>query len=361
MKSILGYASTTRLKTGWVRNVVVVSAVVGLAIGALALEGQAQATGAPLSLSKTIPLPGVSGKFDHFAVDLAGHRLFAAAPGNHSVEVIDLKTDKVEQSIAGLGKPHGLAWEEDSGSLYISDGSLAELRVYKGKPLALAGSIKLSDDADDMVFDEAHHLLYVGHGGGGAIPARVAVVDTASFHLVANVVIASHPEGLDLDVQGRRVFANIADASEVAAIDAAGNTVAAHWKLMDAADNVPMAYDAGSQRLFVACRKPAMLLALNANTGAELARVKTGEGADDLFYDAALGRVYVISGAGEVDTFQVNGGAGLVPIGVTHTLAGAKTALFVASESALYVGIPGTGERPAEIRVFSTAAQKASK
>jgi DNA-binding beta-propeller fold protein YncE len=314
-----------------------------------------------LPLSQTIPLPGVAGKFDHFAVDLAGNRLFAAATGNHSVEVIDLKTAKVEQSISGLGKPHGLVWTEATGSLYVADGSLAELRVYRGKPLTLAGSIKLSDDADDMVYDEAHHLLYVGHGGGSAaVPGRVAVVDTSTFTLLANLSVATHPEALDLDAQGRRVFANIADSSEVDVIDGTRNAIVAHWKLTGAADNVPMAYDGGRQTLYVACRTPATLLALNAVSGAEIARVKTGEGADDLFYDAALGRVYVISGAGEVDAFQVDG-TRMESIGVTRTMAGAKTALFVPSESALYVGVPGAGERPAEIRVYSTAVQKASK
>jgi DNA-binding beta-propeller fold protein YncE len=316
----------------------------------------------PLALQRTIALPGVTGKFDHFAIDLAGHRLFAAATGNHSVEVIDLKTDKVEQSISGLGKPHGLAWVEATGSLYVSDGSLAELRVYKGRPLKLAGSIQLSDDADDMVSDEAHHLLYVGHGGGSAaIPGRVAVVDTARFALVINVAVPSHPEGLDLDTSGRRTFANIADSNEVAVIDGNSNAILAHWKLTGVADNVPMAYDGGHHRLYVACRAPATLIALDGVSGVELARVETGKGADDLFYDAALSRVYVISGAGEVDAFQVDGTARMAPIGVTRTLAGAKTALFVPSKSALYVGIPGIGEHTTEIRVYSTAIHKENK
>ena len=312
-----------------------------------------------LPLSQTIPLPGVAGKFDHFAIDVAGRRLFAAATGNHSVEVIDLKTAKVEQSISGLGKSHGLVWDQATGSLYVADGALAELSLYKGNPLKLAGSIKLSDDADDMVFDEKHHLLYVGHGGGSAaVPGKVAVIDTAKFALLANLAVASHPEALDFDMQGRRIFANIADSAEVAVIDGASNTVVAHWKLTGAADNVPMAYDSVRQRLYVACRKPAALLVLSAVTGAEIAREPTGDGADDLFYDAAQHRIYVISGAGEVDVIQADASTGMSTIGVTHTAAGAKTALFVPAENNLYVGVPGTAAKTAEIRVYSTAPSK---
>jgi hypothetical protein len=143
-------------------------------------------------------------------------------------------------------------------------------------------------------------------------------------------------------------------------IDEATNAIVAHWKLVGAADNVPMAYDGGRHRLYVACRTPATLLELDATSGAELSRAASGEGADDLFYDASLGRAYVISGAGEVDAFDVNG-ATIKAIGVTGTAPGAKTALFVPSQSALYVGVPAAGGKPAEIRVYSTSVQKESK
>jgi hypothetical protein len=315
-----------------------------------------------LQLSRSIPLPGVTGRFDHFAVDLAGQRLFVAATSNHSVEAIDLKTDKVEQSIAGLGKPHGLAWIAATSSLYVADGALGELRVYKGAPLALAGKIKLSDDADDMVYDDVSHLLFVGHGGSDAAnPAKVAVVDTGSFGLVADLAVATHPEALELDAQSRRVFANIADSSEVAVIDVPTRAIAAHWKLTKAADNVPLAFDAGDQLLFIACRTPGTLVALDAATGKEVASLTSAGGADDLFYDAALHRVYLISGQGEVDSYQVGPARTIHALGVLHTANGAKTALFVPSQNLLYVGVPSTGQTPAEIRVYSTVAGGAKR
>lgn len=36
-----------------------------------------------LKLTRTIPLPGVKGRFDHFAADVKEHRLFVAALGNY--------------------------------------------------------------------------------------------------------------------------------------------------------------------------------------------------------------------------------------------------------------------------------------
>ena len=89
-------------------------------------------------------------------------------------------------------------------------------------------------------------------------------------------------------------------------IDAETKAITAHWKLTKAADNVPMAFDGEDQLLFVACRKPGMVIALDAATGKEIASQPAAGGADDLFYDPALGRVYLISGAGEVDAYQVD-------------------------------------------------------
>ena len=325
-----------------------------LLAGSLAAESQALA---PFALNRAIPLPGVVGRFDHLAIDLAGSRLFIAATGNHSVEVIDLKTDKTRQSIAGLGKPHGLAWIPETASLYVADGTLGELRVYRGTPLKLAGTLKLSDDADDMVYDDAHRLLFVGHGGSDAAnSARIAVVDTEHLSLIANLAVTSHPEALDIDPIGRRVFANIAESNEVAVIDTDSKAITAHWKLTAAADNVPLAFDAARRLLYVACRTPGALVALDSVTGIEVASVPAAGQADDLFYDSSLGRVYLISGASEVNTFQMDAAGRMRPLQVLQTSAGAKTALFVPSQNLLYVGVPGADGHPAEIRVYATNA-----
>jgi DNA-binding beta-propeller fold protein YncE len=336
-----------------------ISILLGLAL--YAHSATAQPT-PPLVLQQTIKLVGVAGKFDHFAVDLAGKRLFAAATGNHSVEVIDLTTGKVDQSISGLGKPHGLGWVASTHTLYVADGALAELRQYRGSPLELAGTLKLSDDADDMVFNEANHLLFVGHGGNSAAaPARVAVVDTEGLRLKTDIPVATHPEALEIAPESQRIFANIADSGEIAVFDGVGESGPGNWKLKGASHNVPLAYDAQDHVLFVACRTPAVLLALDASTGKELTRIPTGDGADDLFYDQAARRIYVIAGAGEVDVFQADAPTTLHLLGKVATVPGAKTALFVPQQSLLYVGIPGAGGEPAEIRIYSTPYKRGNE
>jgi len=64
--------------------------LVPLTVLAIALTLLAQDRPAPLRLVQTIPL-SVDGRLDHLSADVKGMRLFVAALGNNSVEVIDLR------------------------------------------------------------------------------------------------------------------------------------------------------------------------------------------------------------------------------------------------------------------------------
>jgi hypothetical protein len=120
---------------------------------------QSQTATSGLKIQQTITLEGVKGKFDHFAMDEEGKRLFAAASGNQSVEVIDLAACKVVDSLKGFGKPQGLAWMASTRTLFVSDGGKGELAIYAGSPLKRVKTLSLSEDADDMVYDQATGLL----------------------------------------------------------------------------------------------------------------------------------------------------------------------------------------------------------
>src|SRR5262245_14727625 len=75
----------------------------------LVLSGVARAADEALfKLVQTIPLDGVEGRMDHFGVDPQRKRLYLAALGNNTLEVIDLAAGKRIKSITGLKKPTGI-------------------------------------------------------------------------------------------------------------------------------------------------------------------------------------------------------------------------------------------------------------
>ncbi len=308
-----------------------------LAMPAAILLGQ---TSSPLTLERTIPLPGGKASFDHYAVDNRGSRLFLAAKYNHSVEVVDLNSGKTMQTIQGIGTPHGIVWIGETGKLYVTDGAAGTLNVYSGTPFTFQAKIKLAADADDMAYDPGNKFLYVGYGGSdaGEVEGHIAIVNTANFTLVKKIDVAAHPEGIEVDAAHGRVFANIADSANVTVIDAKTQTIAAVWKLTKAKENVPLAYDAEHNRLFVGCRTPARMLRLDGITGKEMAHLPADGGADDMYYDAVLHRVYLSAGAGYVDVYQVGDGVSMHALARVRTVAGAKTSLFDAERRKLYLG-----------------------
>jgi len=325
--------------------------VLSVCLGAASLCAQQPA---PLTLEKTITLTSVTGKFDHFALDEAGNRLFASATGAGAVLVIDLVSDKVVEKLEGLGKPHGLAWIAETGRLFVSDGTKGELDVYAGSPLKHVQSIHLAEDADDMIYDAATKLLYVGFGGTNAAnPARVAVVDAATLRLIATLPVASHPEGLEFDPTTDRIFVNVADSGQVVVIDGKTREIAARWSLNRCKDNTPLAFDTDKRLLLVGCRTPAEIVVLNGKTGIEGAAVSSDAGADDLFFELTTRHAFLITGAGVVDTFAVLADGSLTKLDATQTERGAKTGYLDEKGRRLFIGVPGIAGA-SSIRVYTT-------
>jgi len=77
-----------------------------LFLSSLACGAASAAPDEVLQLVRVIPLPAtVGGRIDHFALDAAGERLYLAALGNNTLEVIDLRLARHAQSLKGFGEP----------------------------------------------------------------------------------------------------------------------------------------------------------------------------------------------------------------------------------------------------------------
>src|SRR5437016_13961431 len=95
----------------------------------------------PLHLEKTIELPDVQGRIDHMSIDVKGHRLFIAALGNNTVEVIDLNAGKLSHTISGLEEPQGVLYSPSNERLYVANGKDGSLRIFDGTSFKLLKTI----------------------------------------------------------------------------------------------------------------------------------------------------------------------------------------------------------------------------
>jgi hypothetical protein len=171
---------------------------------------------------------------------------------------------------------------------------------------------------------------------------------------VRTVTLGGHPESFQLEASGPRVFVNVPSARRIVVVDRAALKVTAAWPVTSASANYPMALDEADHRLFTGCRNPAKLLVYDTQTGRQTASLDIVGDTDDLFYDGARRRLYVIGGAGCIDVLDVSGG---VPVRLARvaTASGARTGLFVPAEGRLYLAVPHRGGQRAEIRVYAAS------
>lgn len=298
-----------------------------------------------VKLTQTIPLPGVEGRIDHFALDAVGNRLFVAALGNNSVEVVDLRKGERVKSITGLGSPQGIAFVPEFNRLFVANDKDGILKIYDAKSFQPVGELNFKDDADNIRYDEAAKKIYVGYGSGG-----IAVVNAADGKQVRSIKLSAHPEAFELEKS--RIFVNVPNSRHVAAIDPDKGQVIATWKTDLAFGNFPMALDEANHRLFVGCRMPSKLVVLNTESGEVVTKIDISGDPDDVFYDKKRHRIYAICGVGKIDTIEQSNENSYQALPKVDTADGARTGLFVPERDILFVAVPHRSSQPAEIRAY---------
>jgi DNA-binding beta-propeller fold protein YncE len=299
-----------------------------------------------LILISRIELPDVNGRIDHFSADVTGKRLFISALGNHTVEVLDVVSGKRLHTIADLAEPQGVYYEPSTNRLFVACAKDGATKVFDAGTFQLLETVKYSGDADNIRYDARGHRIIVGYGDGA-----LGFVDS-NGKKTGEIALDAHPESFQLEKTGTRVFVNVPDRKEIQVADLAKNTTLAKWPVTSALKNYPMALDEAHHRLLVGCRAPARLLAINTETGKQTASVEIVGDTDDLFYDAAKRRVYVIGGQGFVDVLEQKDADHYERIGHYATVPGARTGLFVPEWGKLFVAAPHRGEHRAEVLVY---------
>jgi DNA-binding beta-propeller fold protein YncE len=304
---------------------------------------------ATLKLTQTIPLPGVKGRFDHFAIDVKGRRLFVAALGNNTLEVIDLAAGKRIQSVPGMSKPTGLLYLPVVNQVVVANGDDGTLKILDGAGFKVVKTLTALDDADNLRFDPKTKLAYLGYADGA-----LGIIDTAAAKEIARVKLPKHPESFQLEQADNRIFVNVPGAKLVAVIDREKRTMVETWPMEKFQANFPMALDETNHRLFIGCRKPARLVILDTATGKPVTDLAISGDIDDLFYDANLKRLYLSCGDGFVDVIAQHTADTYQLLHRIPTRAGARTAFFSKDLNEFYLAVPQRGHQEAELRVFQT-------
>lgn len=322
----------------------------------LCIISRAQPT-PPLRLVQTIPLPNLKGRIDHMDVDVKGKRLFVAGLENGSLEIVDLQAGKWLKSIPGFQKPQGVAYVQSLNKLFVASGDDGMVRVFRGDTLKLLASIKLGLGANRVTYDADRKLLYVGYGGkdAGKDYGEVGIINARTDKQIGDVRVGSHPAELLLDKSGQTLFVLLPLESKIQVIDTAKRQVTSTWTVSSQRPG-DAAFDEASHRLFVGTRTPPQMIAVDSQSGKELANPATIEGQDGVYFDVTRNRVYVSGGkgpeGGQVFVYRQKDADHYELIGKAPTQPGAGTSFWSPELDRYYVASPEHDKDGAAILVF---------
>jgi DNA-binding beta-propeller fold protein YncE len=161
-----------------------------LVIGLTALAASVQAEeSAPLRLVQTIPLTNVEGRIDHMAMDLKSQRLFVAALGNNTVEVLDLRAGNRIRSITGLREPQGVGFIAEFNRILVASGKSGACDVFDGSSFKLIKSVKFP--TTPTMFDTMQRLgksmsVTVAAGSGLSIQRPLISLERSNSRAILN-------------------------------------------------------------------------------------------------------------------------------------------------------------------------------
>ena len=328
-----------------------------LAIGALLFLAISTKVGAqenlPLKLVATTPLPGFTGDFDHFALDLKGKRLFLAAEDHKTVEVFDLDGKRLT-SIAGFGQPHAILYMPEVNKLIVTDGDgFGMVELVSGEGYKILNTIKLPPGVDGAVFNPVNHNYYVESGGGetGGQTHKINIIDTKAFKLVGDITLpGNHSEAMSISRDGKKMYVNLTGPKEVGVVDLNTRELVARWPIMGAETPNSMALDEPNHRLFIATRNPPKFFVFDTDTGKIVTTVPCSAFNDDMWFDAARKRVY-LSGSETTTVLAQKDADHYEFVADVPTGYRAKTSLYVPQLNRFYAAVSGKGKPESEQRL----------
>lgn len=244
-------------------------------------------------LVKTVPLGGDT-FWDCITYDAANHHIFLTH-GSH-VLVVDSVTYQIVGNIPDTAGVHGVAVTPRMG--FITAGGSNSVVTFDPVTLKTLGSIAVGTRPDGILYDAATRRVFTFNAGS----KDSTVIDAESGTVVGTIALGGKPEFAVDDGKGH-IYDNIEDTSELVKIDARTMTVEQRWKLAPCDSPSGLAMDVAHSRLFAACEN-AMMAAIDAKTGAVVATVPTGKGADGAGFDAASGDVLIPNGEGKLSVIR---------------------------------------------------------
>lgn len=234
---------------------------------------------------------GNGGHWDYAAVDVPAHKLYISH--GTMVHVIDLNNNKVIGEISNLNRVHGIAFADEFGKGFISNGRSDTVTVFDLKTFKVTNNIHVTGkDPDAIVYDPFAKRVFTMNGRSDNITA----IDAKTYNIVGTIKLEGGPEFVVSNGNGL-MFVNLEDKSKVVEFNPKTLKIIKTWSLTPGEGPSGLAMDVKNNILFSGCHNKLMAIS-NVKTGKVIATVPIGGHVDACRYDPDTHLAFSSNGEG---------------------------------------------------------------
>jgi len=271
----------------------------------------------PYRVLRTVTVGGEGG-FDYVTADSSARRLYIARSGKDNPRLLAFDLDSLKQTgeLDGISA-HGAVVDSRSHHGFASS---KPITMFDTRSLATIKPITVDGNPDGLTFDPSDRRIYVlSHAAPG-----ITAINAADGSVAGTVDLGAAPEQTVSDGKGH-LYVDLEDKDAVGVVDTKTLAVTARYPLGDRHTPAGLAMDLKSRVLFVACRNPATLLMMNADTGAVLDAIPIGLGNDGVVFNPATREAFASQGDGTLAIVKENSATSFTLEQTLPTNSGAKT------------------------------------
>ncbi|HEX4749009.1 MAG TPA: YncE family protein, partial [Bryobacteraceae bacterium] len=306
--------------------------LVTLAIAGSSVFAQSGSNQGPYKVLKTAKVGG-DGGFDYVYADSDGRRLYVPRSGTSKrISVYDLDSLQLVTEIPDVGA-HGAVVDSKAHHGFASSKPVA---MWDTNSMKVIKTIDVQGNPDGILFDSSSQRVYIlSHSA-----PNVTVIDSKDGSVLGTIDLGGAPEQAASDGKGH-LYIDVEDKNNIAVVDANTMQVTAHYDLGENKTPAGLAFDVKNGILFVACRNPAVSVAMNARDGKIITTLPIGTGVDGAGFMPETGEAFSSQGEGTLtvikeaspSTFEVEETVKTMPSAKTMTIdSKTKRVLLIAAE-----------------------------
>ena len=267
--------------------------------------------------------------------------MYVAHTANDSVDLIDTHTDKYRHSIPNLPGVAGVFVSNEKDLVFTSNRGEKTVGVFPHGQEKKLEKVKVGGDPNGLAFDPSQDNLLAANVSRpeDPVPITASIVDMRKHILTADIPMPGRTRWAVFDKKAERFYINIAKPSQIVAVVSLDPDGVAESYDITAVGPHGLDIDVEGRRLFCACDQ-GVLLTVNLHTRKTSHPSDLSGPPDVIFYNSQLEHLYVASGhPGTIDVFDTKT---MKRAQTVKTEEGAHTIGYNSESNKVYAFLPET-------------------